>query len=223
MLARLLSVVVPPRCVACGSAVPAGPPALCPGCAAALPWMRGTRCRLCGLPRHRSGACPAADAPFVRAWAPLSYEGVARSLIGALKFGARLGAAEVMAAHLAANLPADLRASPACVVAVPPHPGRARRRGYDPAALLAVAFARRTGRELVCCLRRRDRLAPLKRVGGRQRASGGIRIEPVGEIPRTVLLVDDVHTTGATLRAAAAALRDGGCEWIAAVTYARTL
>jgi predicted amidophosphoribosyltransferase len=175
------------------------------------------------MPRHRGPACPAAGAGWARAWAPLAYEGTARALVGALKFGARLQVADLMAAHLAANLPPELRSSRAAVVAVPPHPGRRRRRGYDPAALLAAAFARRTGRELVVCLRRRDRLAPLKRAGVRERQESGLRIEPQGEVPHSVLLLDDVHTTGATLRAATEALSGGGAQWIAAITYTRTL
>jgi predicted amidophosphoribosyltransferase len=222
-LAALLALVVPPRCAACAGPVAATGPPVCPGCLSALPWLRGTRCRWCAMPRHRGGQCPAAGAPWAIAWSPLAYEGTARALVGALKFGARLRVADLLAAHLAANLPAELRRSRAAVVAVPPHPGRRRARGYDGAALLAAAFARRTGRPLVPCLRRRDRLAPLKRAGVRERRSGGLRIDACAQVPRSVLLLDDVHTTGATLRAAAAALAAGGAEWIAAVTYARTL
>jgi predicted amidophosphoribosyltransferase len=222
--AGLLSFVLPPLCAACRAPLAVGGPAICALCLAALPWIRGSRCGRCGLPRHRAGGCPAREAPFARAWAPLSYEGVARSLVGAVKFGARLSVAELMAAHLAANLPADLRASPAAVVVpVPPHRGRLRRRGYDPAGLIAEAFARRTERELEPCLRRDDRLAPLKRASVGARRAGGLRIECATAVPRAVLLVDDVHTTGTTLGAAAAALRDGGCQWVAAITYARTL
>ena len=55
--------------------------ARCRGCA------RG--CPRCGLPTHRGRGCPAAFAAFPRAWAPVAYEGVARELVGALKFHAR--------------------------------------------------------------------------------------------------------------------------------------
>ena len=75
---------------------------------ARLPWLRGHRCPRCALPRHRAG-CPAAAAAFDRAWAPLAYEGAARELVRALKFRAALPVAGLMAAHMAANLPADLR------------------------------------------------------------------------------------------------------------------
>jgi predicted amidophosphoribosyltransferase len=223
VLRLLVSLVAPPVCAGCRAPVGAGGAPACSRCLAALPWLRGSRCVRCGLPRHKGPACPAAGASFTRAWAPLAYDGPARAIVGALKFGARLEAADLMAAHLAANLPPDLRASPAAVVSVPPHPGRRRRRGYDPAGLLAAAFARRTGRPLIPCLARRDRLAPLKRASEAARRAGRIRIECIGSPPPAVLLVDDVHTTGATLEACARALAGGGAGWIAAITYARTL
>src|SRR3954470_6322061 len=65
-------------------------------------------CRRCALPSHRRG-CPAAGAAFSRAWAPLAYDGVARDLVAALKFRGALPLADLMAAHVAANLPPDLR------------------------------------------------------------------------------------------------------------------
>src|SRR5215217_9443467 len=98
-----------------------------PACPASLPWLPRRCCPRCSLPRHRGGRCPAAAAAFDRAWSPLAYDGVARELIGALKFRGALPLAALMAAQLAANLPPDLR-SPMAVVPVPPQPSRRRRR-----------------------------------------------------------------------------------------------
>jgi len=216
--------------------------------------LRGHRCPRCALPRHRNG-CPAAGAGFDRAWAPLSYEGAARGLVAALKFRAALPVAGLMAAHIAANLPTDVRrgtwdrprsadlqdttaagswradvrgpparAAPLAVVPVPAHRGRRRRRGFDAAALLAAALTDRTGLPLAPCLRRMDR--GRRQVGaGRvlRRSAGRFEAVLVAAPPRVALLVDDVHTTGATLDACARALTAGGARSIAAVTYARTL
>jgi predicted amidophosphoribosyltransferase len=156
----------------------------------------------------------------------MAYEGVARDLVAALKFRGALPLAGLMAAHIAANLPADLRARAAvvAVVAVPPQRVRRRRRGFDPAAALAAGVAGRLGVPVSACLERRDRAA--RQVGTSRRArrrAGRLDIELVAHPPPRVLLLDDVHTTGATLEACAAALRAGGCGEIAAVTYARTL
>jgi ComF family protein len=219
----LLSILVPPVCAVCrGSLRDAGAVA-CTACLRRLPWLRGHRCPRCGLPRHRSG-CPAARAAFDRAWAPLAYEGVARDVVAALKFRAALPVAGLMAAHVAANLPLDLRGPPRAVVPVPAHRGRRRRRGFDAAALLAAALAGRAGLPLTPCLRRVDR--GRRQVGaGRvlRRSAGRFEAVLVAPTPRAVLLVDDVHTTGATLDACARALKAGGAEAVAAVTYARTL
>src|SRR5215207_2838219 len=104
----LLSLLVPPACAVCRAPLRDAAAVACSGCLRRLPWLRGHRCPRCGLPRHRAG-CPAARAAFDRAWAPLAYEGAARDLVAALKFRAALPVAGLMAAHVAANLPADLR------------------------------------------------------------------------------------------------------------------
>jgi len=220
---QLLSILVPPACAICRRPLRDCAAVACTSCLRRLPWLRGHRCPRCGLPRHRDG-CPAVRAAFDRAWAPLAYEGAARDLVAALKFRAALPVAGLMAAHLAANLPADLRGAPLAVVPVPAHRGRRRRRGFDAAALLAAALAGRTGLPLTPCLRRTDH--GRRQVGaGRvlRRSAGRFEALLVAVPPRAALLVDDVHTTGATLHACALALKAGGAETVAAVTYARTL
>ena len=250
----LLGLLAPPACAACRAPVPERAGLLCAACLRRLPWLRGHRCPRCALPRHRSG-CPASGAAFDRAWAPLAYEGTARELVAALKFRAALPVAGLMAAHMAANLPVDLRGPPpahaaatslrdlhgppepappgnairpagplAALVPVPAHAGRRRRRGFDPAALLAAGLADRAGIALAPCLRRSDR--GRRQVGaGRvlRRSAGRFAAVAVTAPPRAAVLVDDVHTTGATLDACARALKDGGASWVGAVTYVRTL
>jgi ComF family protein len=180
-------------------------------------------CRRCGLPSHRRG-CPAARAAFARAWAPLAYDGVARELVAALKFRGALPVAELMAAHLAANLPADLRRGYGALVPVPAQSARERRRGFDPAGVIASELAPRLGLPEHRCLRRRDRQP--RQVGAtraQRRRAGRLTIELRGPPAARALLVDDVHTTGATLDACARTLIAGGCREVVAVTYARTL
>jgi predicted amidophosphoribosyltransferase len=221
--AQLIALLVPPACVACRAPLAAADRMVCGACARALPWLRGPCCPRCALPGHRPGGrCPAAGAAFAAAWSPLAYEGVARELMAALKFRGTLPLAGLMAAQVAANLPPPLRAADA-VVPVPAHAGRRRRRGFDPAGLLAGGVAERLQLPLARCLRRGG--------GGRQvgagraarRDPGRLRIAVRGEVPRRVLLLDDVHTTGATLDACARALTRAGAESVTAISYARTL
>jgi predicted amidophosphoribosyltransferase len=221
ILAGLGGLVAPPGCLACRA--PTAGERLCTRCVRGLPWLRAG-CPRCGLPSHRRRGCPAAAAAFPRAWAPLAHEGVARELVAALKFRAALPAADLMAAQMAANLPPSLRTGQAVLVPVPGQPARRRRRGFDPAAEIAHALGRRLERPVVSCLERRDRGA--RQVGaGRaaRRAPGRIAVAVRGPAPPLALLVDDVHTTGATLDACARALAGAGATVVAAVSYTRTL
>ena len=72
----------------------------------------------------------------------------------ALKFHGRLALADAMVAQMAAGAPRVLPDGADALVPVPPDRGRARRRGFDPAALLARGLARRTGLPVASCLRR---------------------------------------------------------------------
>jgi predicted amidophosphoribosyltransferase len=232
-LAELLAIIAPPACAACRAPLAGAEEQLCPACRRSLPWLRGPRCPRCGLERHggrgRPGSpagCPAGRAAFSRAWAPMAYDGTARALVLALKSRSALPVADVMAAQLAATLPRELRAAPGCtVVPVPPQRARRRARGFDPAGLLACAFAARLGLPLAPVLRRRDSSSRQATAGRAvRRAEGRIDVELRRRgPPGAVLLLDDVHTTGATLDACARALVAGGAVDVIAVTYARTL
>jgi ComF family protein len=227
MLAEVVALVVPPRCAACGAAGRRAADVLCGGCRRGLPWLPAPCCLRCGLPlnagaRHR---CPARDAAFDAAWAAVAYGGAARQAMHALKFAAARPLAPVMAAQIAVNAPAALLHRPgATLVAVPPHPLRHRARGFDPAQLIARALARRTGLPLRPALRRGLKAShQLGASRAARRDPAQLHFSARRDAPKTVVLVDDVHTTGATLHACATALRDAGSEHIVAITWARTL
>jgi predicted amidophosphoribosyltransferase len=144
--------------------------------------------------------------------------------VAALKFRGALQCADLMAAQIAAGAPPGLLRAGAVLVPIPTHPARRRRRGYDQAHVLARALAARTGLQVSACLRRTGGDARQLGAGRAQRLQDGrLRVHCRGAGPEHAVLVDDVHTTGATLRAGAAALRAAGTRDIVVVSWARTL
>jgi predicted amidophosphoribosyltransferase len=235
---HLVAALAPPACAACRAPLTGAHAVLCAHCRAQLPWLTDPRCPHCGLPRPCGTPCPAQGAAYAAAWAPLAHDGPARRLVATLKFGGALPVADLMAAQIAATAPRGLlapvpavsaaptvSAKPPALVPVPLHPARRRARGFDQSERIAAALARRTGLPLAPCLRRDG--APTRQLGAsrtaRLRAAGRLRIAVVDAPPRTAILVDDVHTTGATFEACARALRAAGCGHVMALAYARAL
>jgi len=199
------SLVAPPLCAACGR-----------GCRA-----EAVICTRCS--RALGAATPIlAGGPqgIDRAWSSAPHDGVARSLVGALKFRRLLSVAELMADRIQWLAPGHLLGG--TVVPVPASPSRLRNRGFDPAGELAAALAATLEVELTPCLARRG---GGHQVGRRraERISRPPRIEAIAASPRSVLLVDDVLTTGATLTSCAMALRGAGAKRVVALTFTRRL
>lgn len=205
VLDAVASCLVPPLCAACGHGCRRGA-ILCARCSR----------RLAAAEPLSGGAPPGLD----RVWSSAAHEGVARELVTALKFRRLLPVAGAMAERIGWLAPGGLLSG--SVVPVPTSPLRSLRRGFDPAGEIAAALADLAALPLSPCLVRRG--------GGRQVGSGRARrlgqppqVFQRGPVPRSVLLVDDVLTTGATLSACARALRSGGAIRVAAVTFTRRL
>ena len=219
----LIAALVPGRCLHCRG--PArSPDPLCGSCRAALPWLPVDGCPRCALPlRCAPGRCPAERAAFAAAWAPLGYDGPARTLAWAHKERATRRLARWLAAAMVVRGPVGWLTNVTVVVPVPADPVRRHRRGTDHAGGLAAAVAVRLGRPVRAALERprgRGPAAAQHRLSRRERG----RLSPpalVTPVRGTVLLVDDVHTTGATLHGAARALRDGGATRVLALTAFR--
>jgi ComF family protein len=205
LLDRLLDMLFPDRCVACGR-------------------MGALLCESCrgGLRPYPPEAPPAGLDGMAVAYL---YGGPLRKAIHRMKYtGMRRVAVplgDLLADHLrAAPQPAD------ALMAVPLHAGRLAERGFNQSEELAARIARRTGLPLVPGLARcRDtgHQASLGRRARRGNVEGAFVWAIHAPPPARVLIVDDVLTTGATLAACADALRAAGTREVRAVALARSL
>lgn len=216
---NVLSMLIVPRCVACR-----GPASryelLCGDCRLALPWLEPPLCPACGLPEPCGPVCPAAASAFDGAFAPVAYEGPVPALIRALKEDGAIPVADLMAAVIVAAMPERFIDGDPLVVPVPADPWRARRRGVDHADAIARALARRARLRHGSPLSRRHR----RRQAGRrrrERLSDGAQLG-CAPVSGRILLVDDVHTTGATLDQAARVLLACGAGEVHCLTFGRT-
>lgn len=194
----------PPSCAACDDAIGRGV-AFCSSCAATI---------------ERSGSTGEIFAPF-------AFGGALAVALRRLKYDDRpdvaapLGAL-VAAACTAARLEADV------VVPVPLHPRRLAERGYNQAALLAAIVARTLGARHLARGLVRDadtaRQAELDRAARLENVRGAFSVREARLVRgRRAILVDDVATTGATLREAERPLREAGAASVRCVVVARAV
>jgi predicted amidophosphoribosyltransferase len=226
-LARsLLSLVVPPLCVACREPELSGA-SICPRCAARMEAI-ATGCRRCGAPGpcavEACAECHGRGLAFERAWAPFAYTGLAREVVLGLKGRGLTDGASYVAEAIARRAPPGLLNG--ILVPAPAHPERMRRDGHNQARELARALGRVAGLPVRDVLARRPgglRQVGLERHARRANAQGWIlaRVGLTGS--SSAVVVDDVYTTGSTVDACAAALRAAGSGPVTAVCFARTV
>lgn len=221
----LSGLLFPPTCLVCAEPGPPGRD-LCGACAGTLPWLENA-CRGCALPLPAAepdgalcGACHGGRSPLAAVHAALLYAAPVDGLLRRFKFHGDLAAGRLLAQLMHARLAAVAR--PQALVPVPLHLSRLRRRGYDQALELAWPLARalrlplRAGLQRTRATRAQSELdAPARRRNLRTAFTAH------GPLPAHVALVDDVMTTGATVQAAARALRRAGVARVDAWVCAR--
>ncbi|MBO9716367.1 MAG: ComF family protein [Pseudoxanthomonas sp.] len=221
---RLARRALPLRCLACGEPGDDGLD-LCAACHAALPLNRNA-CLRCALPLAAPGTCGrclSRPPPLHAVHAAFAYAAPLDRLLPRYKFHQDLAAGHLLAQLMAHALAGCER--PQGLVPVPLHRARLRQRGYDQALELARPLASTLRLPLHVDLLQRVRATPaqsqLDATARRRNLRGafGVTGRP---LPAHVALVDDVMTTGATLHAAAAALRRAGVARVDAWVCART-
>lgn len=233
-LAPLVDLVFPPRCPLCGEGISAQT-GLCAPCWGELAIPGEPACVSCGRPFGDGVPDGATCAPCLES--PPRHDGIAaatlyndasRRLVLSLKHGNRISLAPMMAALMVPKLeglPTDC-----LIVPVPLHRWRLWKRGYNQAAELARAIARKTGMRLaVDVLVRREPTPSLGGLGkkARKRAlSGAIGVNQrwAAQVKgANVILVDDVLTSGATSDACISSLKRAGATTVVIACFARVL
>ena len=217
----MLDVLLPQRCLVCGS--PGSQ--LCAECSRALPRLEPPLCERCGAPTAwpvaRCRECSGRRLGFAQARAAVAYDGPVRGLVASWKERGLRRLAEQAADVVAERLP---RPEAGVLTFVPADRRRRDERGHHPAERLAQALADRWSIPCEPVLERQGRAGRqrgLSLVERRRNVAGafGSRFA----VSDTVVVVDDVYTSGATVSAAASALRAAGAPRVEVVTFARTI
>ena len=211
------SLVAPPLCLACGKDAP-GQDRLCVACENELSVL---------FPGAR---LVDPSAPVSDRFAIYRYDGPARALIKTFKFAGGVALAEQVAQRIADLAPPELLHD-VTIVPVPLHPARQRSRGYNQTALMARALASITGLPVCDCLERRGSARPQHAAARRERlgldhtafaVNQKRQSADLRQTQRSALLLDDVATTGATLKGCAVVLRKIGIRQVYGMTFAST-
>jgi len=226
---NVLDFALPPRCGGCGAIVDEVE-SFCADCWRTLEFLGSGGCSRCGIPLQATeaelcGACLARPPRLDRIRSAVAYDDISSSIALRLKYGRKVGLARTMSRYMSPLL-ADL--PEALLVPVPLHRSRLWRRGFNQSAIVAKALSRQTGLPIcVEALKRVRPTPPLKGMNMRQRrrtVAGAFRANPAVELRgRTVVLIDDVLTTGSTANACARVLKSAGAERVELISWARVI
>ena len=227
----VLEFFLPRLCLFCEAAVGEElEVAICPECQGQIKWVASPLCTCCGQmfaepdgPDHICGDCQTDPPPFARARAAALYDGPVAQAITCFKFGRRMAFLPLMQYWLKRPLCLELVAAADLLAPVPLHPKRLRHRGFNQALLLAQAFSQApVAREALGRTRPTRPQVGLKPKERRDNVKGAFSVtDPSLVKGKNVLLVDDLYTTGATVKECARVLRKAGARQVEVLTVAR--
>ena len=224
-----LDFALPPRCAGCGLIV-ADTHSFCPECWKEVEFLGDGGCATCGIPLQATeaetcAACLAMPPRIARTRAAVAYGELARGLAIRLKYGRKVAIARTMARYMA---PLVSTGEETILVPVPLHRTRLWGRGFNQSALVARELSRRLKiASAPMALRRVKRTPPLKGMSPLQRrktVAGAFKVKDKSAVAgKTVILVDDVLTTGSTAEACARTLQRAGAARVELVSWARVV
>jgi ComF family protein len=230
---NILDFFLPRLCVFCGEGVGGeARVAVCPACTDKIEWVASPLCPCCGRVYsageggdHLCGPCQTEPPPFAHARAAVLYEeeGPSGQAIKRFKYSRRLDMLPVMQEWLRRPLCLELVREADLVAPVPLHPSRLRHRGFNQSLLLAQAFPDAPlERELLTRVRPTPPQTGLNPKERRENVKGAFAVPRPDLVKgKQVVLIDDVFTTGATVKECAKVLRKAGARQVDILTVAR--
>lgn len=228
---RVLDFFLPRLCLFCGGVVAEeAPAAVCPDCEGVIEWVESPVCPCCGLifPTREGedrlcGPCQTDPPRFTRARAAAVYEGPVAKAVTRFKFARQMAYLPVMQHWLQIPRCAELVADADLLIPVPLHHRRLQHRGFNQALLLARAFPEAVvGRETLLRVRHTVPQVGLNPKERRENVHQAFAVPRPEEVKgKNVLLVDDLYTTGATVKECARVLRRAGASRVEVLTVAR--
>jgi ComF family protein len=229
--ASLLEFFLPRMCLFCG--VPVGETAavaVCPECEAQITWVASPLCTCCGRvfedregPNRVCGDCQTDPPPFARARAAALYDGPVAQAVTRFKFSRQMALLPVMQHWLQRPLCLELVAAADLLAPVPLHPKRIKHRGFNQSLFLAQGFpGAAVAREALVRTRHTPPQVGLNPKERRDNVKGAFAVTDPAQVKgKTVLLIDDLYTTGSTVKECARVLRKAGASRVEVLTVAR--
>ncbi|MCY4613076.1 MAG: ComF family protein [Nitrospira sp.] len=238
LLRRFLHTVFPMNCRTCDHALDDDPiPFFCQRCwndITPIPLPSCPRCAhpfpsphaLSHSPEHVCGSCRKHPPAYNRAWTPYAYQSPLKEAIGLVKYRGKTQLAPALARLITQTTPAPVNVE--AMIAVPLHPDRLREREFNQALLLAYHLGKRWNLPVLTgVLRRTKPTAPQTSLTRRERLRNLRKCfavtAPAAVEGKSLLLVDDVFTTGTTVNECAKTLRKAGAQAVYVQTLARMI
>ena len=215
---RILDLVYPKRCVVCDEVTEEPKREVCRGCEGKIVYIRAPFCMKCGrqlqAEEELCEGCRTKRHSFVQGTALYDYGSMADSIFR-FKYCGRQEYAAFYGRQLAEKKGMWLGAvRPDALIPVPVHPSRRRSRGYNQAELIAEQLSKRTGIPVNTTLIVRARKTlPQKGLGGRERQNNLKRAFKIlrNDVKlNTIVIIDDIYTTGSTIDMLTATLQAAG-------------
>jgi len=228
---ELIDIIYPPRCIVCGEIAVKrhGDKAFCDDCRKAIPWIDEIdRCPYCSAPSANGnvcGLCATKKKDYIKAISVFEYNDV-KTTVENYKFDGHKYLADSIGRVMydyAKEFYPELFEKCDMIVPLPIHSSRRKERGFDQSALIAKVISEKSGLKYDECLVRIKATSPQSLIKGYTKRAENVKgvFKAIKALPcNTVLLIDDVITTGSSANECTKALMEAGAEGVYVLTFA---